>query len=66
MNTSFEVFALGVGFHVATASKFNDNLIPVVKKFWSLPGMQSGFATGRSTEARLSEFVPLGRELLLE
>jgi len=64
LNTSFEVFALGVGFHVANREAFREDLLVAVKEFWRLPVMSSGFATGRSTEARLAEFMPLGRSLL--
>lgn len=64
LNTSFEVFALGLGYHIANGTKYRTDLVSAVKEFWSRPEMQSGFATGRSTEARLTQFVPLGRELL--
>ncbi|WP_175914745.1 DUF262 domain-containing protein [Burkholderia metallica] len=64
LNTSFEVFALGVGFHVANGTTLREDLLASVKEFWCLPVMSSGFATGRSTEARLAEFMPLGRNLL--
>jgi hypothetical protein len=62
--TSFEVFALGLGFHVANGNRYRKDLISVVQEFWQRPEMQGGFATGRSTEKRLSQFIPLGRELL--
>jgi hypothetical protein len=61
LSTSFEVFALGVGYQIANNKPYQQDLLAVVKEFWSRPEMQSGFATGRSTEARLAEFVPLGR-----
>lgn len=64
LNSSFEVFALGLGYLVHNNISHRDDILSVVKDFWSRPGMSSGFATGRSTEARLSEFMPLGRELL--
>lgn len=64
LNTSFEVFALGIGFHVANNNPYRTDLEFVVKEFWAREGMQSGYATGRSTEARLSDFVPLGRQIL--
>lgn len=63
LSTSFEVFALGIGYQIANNKPYQQGLLAVVKKFWSRPEMQSGFATGRSTEARLAEFVPLGREI---
>jgi hypothetical protein len=62
LNTAFEVFGCGLGYHVAENSPFKPDLLAVARDFWqSLP---SGFATGRSTEARLAEFIPLGRQLL--
>ena len=62
LNTAFEVFATGLGYHLANGSAYRDDLLAVVREFWS--GMQSGFATGKSTEARLAQFVPIGRSLL--
>ncbi|HAU4885308.1 TPA: DUF262 domain-containing protein [Aeromonas hydrophila] len=64
LTTSFEVFALGLGFNIRNKTPFKDDLEGVIKEFWSRPEMQEGFATGRSTEKRLSVFVPLGREIL--
>lgn len=64
LNTSFEVFALGAGYHFANKSAMKKDLLKTVKEFWSLPVMSKGFATGRSTEARLVEFMPLGRNIL--
>jgi hypothetical protein len=63
LSTSFEVFALGIGYQIANDKPYQQGLLAVVKKFWSRPEMQSGFATGRSTEARLAELVPLGRDI---
>lgn len=64
LGTAFEVFALGIGFHIANGSAYRDDLIKAVKEFWRRPEMQGGFATGRSTERRLVQFVPEGRDLL--
>jgi hypothetical protein len=62
LNTAFEVFATGIGYHTANATAYRTDLLTVAREFWeSIP---TGFATGRSTEDRLSEFVPLGRDLL--
>lgn len=63
--TAFEVFALGLGYHVSRGSEYRKDLLSLVKKFWMRPEMRGGFATGRSTEERLVRFVPLGRDLLL-
>jgi hypothetical protein len=62
--TAFEVFALGLGYHIANGTTYCTDLLSVVTEFWRRPEMQGGFATGRSTERRLIQFVPLGRELL--
>jgi hypothetical protein len=64
LGTSFEVFALGIGYHIANSTAFRTDLVTAVKELWCRPEMQGGFATGRSTERRLVQFVPLGRELL--
>lgn len=63
LNTSFEVFALGIGYRVSQQTPYRTDLIAAAKELWALQRMQRGFATGRSTEARLIEFIPLGREL---
>ena len=63
LNTAFEVFALGIGYHVANGTPYKTDLLDTVKDFWSRDQMKKGFATGRSTEARLLDFMPLGREL---
>lgn len=62
--TAFEVFALGVGYHIANGIPHRTDLLEAVKQFWMRPEMQGGFATGKSTERRLVDFVPLGRALL--
>ncbi|MGB5037343.1 MAG: hypothetical protein WBQ66_12085, partial [Blastocatellia bacterium] len=62
--TAFEVFALGIGYHVANGTAHKQDLITVVKEFWERDEMKGGYATGRSTEKRMSEFVPLGRTVM--
>ncbi|WP_394680602.1 DUF262 domain-containing protein [uncultured Comamonas sp.] len=64
LNTAFEVFALGAGYHIANKSPIRVDIGSAVKEFWKLPVMSKGFATGRSTEARLVTFIPIGRNLL--
>lgn len=61
LNTSFEIFALGTGYNIAQGIPLATDLMSAVRNFWGQ--QKAGFATGRSTEARLIEFVPLGREL---
>lgn len=64
LSTAFEVFGLGLGFHIANGSPFRVDLLDACREFWSRPEMQSGFATGKSTEARLVKFIPEGRKIL--
>jgi hypothetical protein len=64
LGTAYEVFALGVGYHIANGTGHRADLLEAVKELWRRPEMQGGFATGRSTERRLVQFVPLGRKLL--
>ncbi|MBR1265936.1 DUF262 domain-containing protein [Bradyrhizobium sp. AUGA SZCCT0222] len=59
--SAFEIFGLGVGYHLANNKKVRKDLLAAAKEVWTMPKMQAGFATGRSTEARLLEFIPLGR-----
>jgi uncharacterized protein DUF262 len=61
--TAFEVIACGIGHHIANNEDFRTDLVALVKEFWSLPQMETGYSTGRSTEARLVENLPLGRQL---
>lgn len=61
LNTAFEIFGLGIGFHIANRSEFRSDLECLAKEFWN--NVESGYATGRSTEARLLRFVPLGRKI---
>lgn len=59
LNTAFEIFALGIGYNIANMVPVKSNLIELAQSFWRT--QRAGFATGRSTEARLVEFMPLGR-----
>jgi uncharacterized protein with ParB-like and HNH nuclease domain len=64
LNTAFEVFALGIGYHISRGNEYRSDLLDAVKELWEEEQMEQGFATGKSTEYRLSKFVPLGRELM--
>ena len=64
LNTAFEVFALGVGFLISQGIAPRTDLLAVIKEFWSSEEMQKGYATGKSTELRMVQFIPLGRSLL--
>ncbi len=64
LSTAFEVFALGIGYHIAAWTGHRRDLLAAVKEFWTRPEMRGGVATGKSTERRLVEFVPLGRQIM--
>ena len=64
LNTAFELFALGVGYHFAHDNRVREDLTNAAKEVWTRGKMASGYATGKSTEARLAEFIPIGRELV--
>ncbi|WP_207836995.1 DUF262 domain-containing protein [Williamsia soli] len=63
LNTSYEVIALGLGYHVGRVDSYRTDVESVVKEFWESPDMTTSFATGVSTETRLSRFLPRGRAL---
>jgi hypothetical protein len=64
LSTSFEILGLGLGYRIANDLPFRDDLIAAAKELWTRPNMAPGFATGRSTESRLAEFIPVGRKLM--
>lgn len=66
LTTSFEVFALGLGNHIANNTRYRTDILNAVIELWSSERMVTGYSTGRSSESRLSEFIPLGRKLLAE
>lgn len=63
LNTAFEIFGLGYGYRIANNLTTRTDLVSAAKDLWQEPRMQKGFATGRATEERLVEFMPLGRTL---
>lgn len=62
--TSFEVFGLGLGHLIRNGIPRRSDIKAAVQEFWNLPQMKSKFATGQSTERRMVQFVPMGRNLL--
>lgn len=64
LNTSFEVFAVGLGYLLTKNLNIREDLREATIEFWSMPDMNKKFATGKSTEARLRLMVPKGREIL--
>jgi hypothetical protein len=65
-NTAFEVLAMGLGYHIANDLPYRTDLERVAQDFWSTSPAGSGFATGMSTERRLSRTIRWGRSLLEE
>lgn len=63
LTSAFEIIALGIGYHVANGNSYQTDLLKIVKKLWRMPAMESGYSTGRSTESRLVQFIPLGRKI---
>lgn len=64
LNTSFEALASSLGYRLLRGLDVPTNLRAAAQSFWRRPEISTRFATGRSTEWRLSTYVPLGRELL--
>jgi hypothetical protein len=63
-NTAFEVFALGLGYHLAKGDPVRADLVHAAQSLWSLPEMNTRFATGLNTQRRLMRTVPIGRKLV--
>lgn len=63
LTSAFEIIALGLGYNIRNGIPIRSDLLELAKELWSRESMQSGYSTGRSTESRLAEFLPLGREL---
>lgn len=64
LNTSFEALGTAIGYRVLRGLPIRQDLDDAAKEFWGLDELSGGFATGRSTEWRLSTYVPIGRDLL--
>ncbi|KTS77809.1 hypothetical protein NS274_09660 [Pseudomonas oryzihabitans] len=62
--TAFEVFALGLGYRIQNKLPYRTDIDNAIRELWTMKNMEAGYSTGRSTESRLAEFIPLGRELL--
>lgn len=64
LNTSFEVFAVGLGYLLDQGVAVRSDLRACAIEFWNKPEMTSKFATGKSTESRLKMLVPTGRDII--
>lgn len=63
VTSAFEIIGLGLGYRISHNEPFRTDLLSLARELWNLDKMQSGYSTGRSTESRLAEFIPLGRKI---
>lgn len=63
LNSSFEVIALGLGYHVAQGRIPELSVNEAVRRLWEEQLIPPNFSTGRSTEDRISTLLPIGRAL---
>jgi hypothetical protein len=64
LNTAYEVIAMGLGYHVAQGDGYRTDVLAAARELWQRPDMETRFATGVSTETRLSRMIPLGRQVM--
>lgn len=64
LNSSFEALAISLGYLLSRGEDVRGDLRACAIEFWNLPEMTARFATGKSTEARLTMMVPAGREII--
>lgn len=64
LNTSFEALGTSIGYRLNSELPVREDLEEAAKEFWRKEELAGRFATGRSTEWRLSSYVPVGRDLL--
>jgi hypothetical protein len=64
LNSSFEAMAISLGYLLRENIDARTDLRACAIEFWGLPDMTARFATGKSTEARLSMMVPAGRKII--
>lgn len=66
LNTSFEVLALGLGYHVASGSPYRTDFEAAAQQLWEQPSFSERFATGLATADRFVKTIPLGRSLMAD
>jgi hypothetical protein len=66
LNTSYEVIALGAGYHVAQGNPWRHDVKEAAKALWGLSEMTTRFATGLATQDRLVKTLPIGRKLMAD
>lgn len=64
LNSSFEALAVSLGYLIHQKIDARSDLRDCAIEFWNLPEMTVRFATGKSTEARLSMMIPAGRKII--
>ncbi|MCD7102388.1 DUF262 domain-containing protein [Pseudoclavibacter sp. 13-3] len=64
LNSSFEALAVPLGYLIANNLTIRQDLRQAAIDFWSNPELNKKFATGKSTEARLKQMIPQGRQIL--
>jgi Protein of unknown function DUF262 len=66
LNTSFEVLALGAGYHIAGKQPVRADVTDAARTLWEIPDMNTRFATGLATQDRLVRTLPIGRKLMAD
>lgn len=66
LNTSYEVIAMGTGFHAAQGKQWRTDFEKAAQTLWALPEMSTRFATGLATQDRFVKTLPLGRKLMAD
>jgi hypothetical protein len=61
--TSFEVIALGIGYHMSPDFQLNGTVPDKAREFWTNPQFAVRFATGLSADRRMRRTIPTGRAL---
>jgi hypothetical protein len=64
LSTSFEVFALGMGYAISNGITPPAELVETIQDFWTQTGAAASYSSGKNTEARLSITVKKGREIM--
>lgn len=65
-NTAYEVIALGLGYHISRGHVPSLDVEEAAKLLWTTDLIPPNFATGRSSEDRISTLLPIGRVLFAD
>ncbi len=65
LNASYEVIALGLGFHIDYYARHPEDVdgLDRAKEFWRDSSFAPGFSTGIRADTRMARTIPKGREL---